>query len=224
MSTLRLSRTYYPVTALGPGRRLGIWVQGCALACKGCMSQDTWNPGGGTEVEVDDLVGLWREAVDAGADGLTISGGEPLQQPAALRDFLRAVRRETGQDKDVLLFTGYDETELDEVRRGAADLADVLVTGRFDVTAPTSLIWRGSANQRMVLRTELARRRYAEYVEYEPESPRLQVGPADDRGVWIIGVPRRGALPGLTHDLRAMGLPAQDVTWRPSRDSAATDE
>ncbi|MCR3750257.1 4Fe-4S single cluster domain-containing protein [Lentzea californiensis] len=224
MSTLRISRTHFPVTALGPGLRLGIWVQGCTLACRGCMSQDTWNPVGGTEVEVDDLVVLWREAVGAGADGLTISGGEPLQQPAALRDLLRAVRRETGQDKDVLLFTGYDETELDEVRRGAADLVDVLVTGRYDVAAPTSRIWRGSANQRMVLRTELARRRYAEYVDHEPESPRLQVGPAGDGGVWIIGVPRRGALPGLTHDLRAMGLPPQDVTWRPSRDSTASGE
>lgn len=220
MSTLRLSRTYFPVTALGPGRRLGIWVQGCTLACKGCMSQDTWNPSGGTEVEVDDLIGLWREAVAAGAEGLTISGGEPLQQPSALRDFLRAVRRETGQDKDVLLFTGYDEAEMDEVRRGAAELADVLVTGRFDVAAPTSRIWRGSANQRMVLRTELARRRYAEYVDLEPESPRLQVGPAEDGGVWIIGVPRSGALPGLTRDMRAMGLPLEDVTWRPSRDSS----
>lgn len=224
MSTLRLSRTHFPVTALGPGRRLGVWLQGCSLACKGCMSLNTWNPSGGTEVEVDDLVGLWRDAVRAGADGLTISGGEPLQQPTALRDFLRAVRRETGQDKDVLLYTGYDESELDEIRRGAADLADVLVTGRFDVTAPTSLIWRGSANQRMVLRTDLARRRYADYVDHEPESPQLQVGPSDDGGVWLIGVPRRGALAGLVQDLRDLGLPPGDVTWRPARGPGRGEE
>ncbi|MEU0878646.1 4Fe-4S single cluster domain-containing protein [Lentzea sp. NPDC005914] len=210
MSTLRISRTHFPVTALGPGTRLGVWAQGCPLACRGCMSQDTWNPSGGTEVEVADLVALWTEL---DADGLTVSGGEPLQQPEALREFLLAVR-ETSPGKDVLLYTGYEESELDETQLAAAALADVLVTGRYDVTSPTSLIWRGSANQRMVLRTDLGRRRYEQFVDHEPEHPPMQTR-SDADGVWLIGVPRRGALTALERRLRALGLRPEDVSWRP---------
>ena len=39
---IRLNKAHYPVTALGPGRRIGLWLQGCALACPGCISQDSW--------------------------------------------------------------------------------------------------------------------------------------------------------------------------------------
>ena len=78
---LRISRSHFPVTALGPGTRLGVWVQGCPLACKGCMAQDTWAPQAGVEVDVEALAERWREAITLGATGLTVSGGEPLAQP-----------------------------------------------------------------------------------------------------------------------------------------------
>ncbi len=42
---LSLSRVHFPVTTLGPGRRLGIWFQGCSIRCPGCISADTWGPG-----------------------------------------------------------------------------------------------------------------------------------------------------------------------------------
>ncbi|TCO52922.1 4Fe-4S single cluster domain-containing protein [Actinocrispum wychmicini] len=216
MTTLTVSRTHYPVTALGPGNRLGVWVQGCSLACKGCMSQDTWNPMDGTKVAVDDLVRLWREAVDAGADGLTVSGGEPLQQPAALREFLVAaddVRSTAGREIDILVYTGYEQSEMDDLRWRVVAPADVVVTGRFDIARPTSLIWRGSANQRMVLRTDLGERRYADYVDHAPERPPIQVR-SDAGGIWLIGVPRRGGLTGLERGLRGRGLDIEDVSWR----------
>lgn len=212
MSALRVSRTHFPVTALGPGTRLGVWVQGCSLACQGCMSQDTWDPRGGVEVPAADLVALWREAVGRGADGLTVSGGEPLQQPDALREFLAGVHAERG-DGDILVYTGYEESELDQKQRDAVEFADVLVTGRFDITRPTRLIWRGSANQRMVVRTDLGRRRYAEHLDHEPERAPIQVR-ADESGIWLIGTPRQGGLAGLERGLRASGLPVEGASWR----------
>ncbi|NUT98732.1 MAG: radical SAM protein [Saccharothrix sp.] len=212
MTTLRVSRTHFPVTALGPGTRLGVWVQGCSLACKGCMSQDTWDRDGGAEVEVGDLVALWREAVARGAEGLTVSGGEPLQQPGALREFLAAVHAER-DDQDILVYTGYDESEFDDDRRSAVEFADVLVTGRFEIGRPTGLIWRGSANQRMVVRTALGRRKYAEHVDHEPERAPIQVR-ADESGIWLIGTPRQGGLAGLERGLRASGLPVESASWR----------
>lgn len=214
---LRISRTHYPVQALGPGERLGVWVQGCTLACKGCMSRDTWADDGGAEVPVEDLAGLWRSAVARGADGLTVSGGEPLQQPEGLAAFLAVadeVRRGANRELDFLVYTGYDEAELDEARSAAIRHADVVVFGRFDVTRPTRLVWRGSANQRMTPRTDLGRRRYAGFVDHAPEQGPLQVELCDGHP-WIIGTPRAAALRNLDRSMRALGLQVTDVTWRP---------
>lgn len=56
--TVRVARIMAPITVLGPGSRVGLWVQGCALACPGCASRDTWDPGGGHAVDVSRLLGL----------------------------------------------------------------------------------------------------------------------------------------------------------------------
>jgi len=195
---LRVSRVHFPVTALGPGDRLGVWLQGCPLACAGCMSLDTWDPTGGVELTVEQLVGMWRDAGAAGAQGVTISGGEPLAQAAALT---------------ALLFTGFEFDELDTTQLGAARLADAVVTGRYRAGEPTDLIWRGSANQRLHLNTDLGRRRYAEFVDLAPQRPPIQVR-AEHDGFWLIGVPRRGTLPRLERGLRDDGLDVDTVTWR----------
>jgi anaerobic ribonucleoside-triphosphate reductase activating protein len=212
---MRVARVLYPVTALGPGVRLGVWVQGCSLACKGCMSRDTWSPQGGEEVSVDELLVLWREAVAAGADGITVSGGEPLQQPEALGELLAGVRQvRADRELDVLVYTGYTEEEFDEARWRAVEHCDVLVVGRYDVTKPTSLIWRGSANQRLLPLTAQGRRRYDEHVGQVPDRPTMQVM-TDGDATRVIGVPRPGDLAELERGLRAAGLGVTGVTWRP---------
>lgn len=81
------------------------------------------------------------------------------------------------------------------------------------ITRPTSLIWRGSANQRMVPRTDPGRRRYAEHVDHEPERAPMQVR-ADGGGIWLIGTPRQGGLAALERGLRASGLPVESASWR----------
>ncbi|HEX4701639.1 MAG TPA: 4Fe-4S single cluster domain-containing protein [Pseudonocardiaceae bacterium] len=217
--SLRVSRSHFPVTALGPGVRLGVWVQGCPLGCKGCMALDTWSRDGGVDVPVGTLVDRWRDAVDRGATGLTISGGEPLAQPGPLLAFLDAARRigaDVGAEHDILLFTGFQPAELDEEQRRTADRADVLIAGRFDAAAPTRLIWRGSANQAMILQTELGRRRYAAHVDAEPANPPLQVR-VDGTGAWLVGVPRPGTLARLDREFRARNLAVDQVSWRPAR-------
>src|SRR5262245_27176267 len=152
---LRVRRTHYPVTSLGYGERLGIWVQGCPLACPGCMSQETWSTDGGASMSVAELTASVAAAMDRGADGLTVSGGEPLEQAAALTELLRRVddARCGRPPFDIMVYTGYELGELTEPQRTAAAIADVLVTGRYRVVEPTGLTWRGSANQTLRLQT-----------------------------------------------------------------------
>jgi anaerobic ribonucleoside-triphosphate reductase activating protein len=223
--TLRISATHFPVTTLGPGRRLGIWVQGCPLACGGCMSRHTWDSGGGREAQVAELLGLWREAVAAGADGLTLSGGEPLAQPAALAALLAGaatVRAEAtapggvaaGRRPDFLVYTGYTEAELarNPEWQHAVWHADALVTGRYVAAAPTGLVWRGSANQRLTPRTGLGLDRYGPHLTRTGTAPALQVAETPD-GILLLGVPRPGELAALGERMERAGTRLTGRSW-----------
>jgi anaerobic ribonucleoside-triphosphate reductase activating protein len=208
---LRVARIHYPVTALGPGRRLGVWAQGCGLACRGCMSRDTWDLAGGRVVTIARLAEIWRAAAGDGATGVTVSGGEPLDQAAPVAAFLRRVRQDTAAD--VLVYTGYEWEcawrKAPEVLR----LADAVITGPYEAGRPTELIWRGSANQQLVPLTELGRQRYERYVDFETSMPPIQVG-SDADGYWVVGVPRTGDLSRMERLLRGCGIAMSDVSWR----------
>jgi anaerobic ribonucleoside-triphosphate reductase activating protein len=86
-------------------------------------------------------------------EGLSVSGGEPLQQRRPLLALLRRVRRETALS--VVLFSGYAWAEIAAMDGAEALLAcvDVLVAGRYDrsqrIDSPTDL--RSSANQTLHL-------------------------------------------------------------------------
>lgn len=224
---------HFPVTALGPGTRLGIWVQGCHLACPGCMSRDTWDAAGGSREAIDDLAGVWRKARDQGATGLTVSGGEPAEQADEVAELVHRIRHadvELTQDGrrrqdaragaqqpaplDVLVFSGLDEERFRAACPALAKCADAAMLGAFDVTQPTDLVWRGSGNQRLVTFTELGAERYAPYLEAATASPTMQFVVDADR-IWTIGVPRIGDLPALERRLREHGVEVGGVSWRP---------
>jgi anaerobic ribonucleoside-triphosphate reductase activating protein len=181
------------------------------------MSRDTWPVDGGSTVAVSDIVELWRRALDDGAEGLTVSGGEPLAQAGPLARLLDAVDRvRTGRatNPDILLYTGYEVRELDDEQRLVLDRADAVITGRYEAGRPTRLLWRGSANQELVPRTALGAERYGRYIDLAPERPVVQVAVDDDR-MWVIGVPPPGALSIMERSMRSRGVRFGDVAWRP---------
>lgn len=218
---VRVSRAHFPVTALGPGVRMGVWFQGCSIGCRGCLALDTWSPDHGSEVSVDHLIELWLRALQSGASGLTISGGEASEQPESLLQFLEAVQNDVVEREkaikdvpDVMLYTGH---ELDEFARrapGALELIDVLVTGPFVASAPTKLIWRGSANQQMHLLTPRGIERFGEFVELQPERIPMQVI-VDADSISYLGVPRHGDLRRIERALKMRGVSTEGVSWRP---------
>jgi anaerobic ribonucleoside-triphosphate reductase activating protein len=205
---LRISRLHYPVTVLGPGRRVGVWVQGCSIGCVGCMSRDTWDPAGGEPVDttaLNDLILSARD--DAELDGVTISGGEPFQQPEALAELLRKLRREW-PPADVLVYSGYS---LDRLRQRHGDLLadiDAVMTGPFLEAQRTNERWRGSSNQVLTVLNPLLDERYFA----ETLAPTLQVS-VDETAVWITGIPRRGDLERIRAKLAGSGLLLEDVSW-----------
>ncbi|MEP9385496.1 4Fe-4S single cluster domain-containing protein [Nocardioides sp. KR10-350] len=205
---MRISRILAPVTALGPGRRVGLWVQGCDLACPGCASTDTWNPYAGTEIHETDVANQVLSHVRAhNLTGLTISGGEPFQQPDALTVVIDAVK-EAAPNTDVLAFTGYTTAV---ARRRSPELInrlDILIAGRYDQTRPSGGPLLASDNQEVTLLTELGRQRFTQL-----SGPRLQVTATEDQ-VFILGLPEAGDLQRLEDELRTTGIHLEGVSWR----------
>ena len=202
---LFLSRFHFPVTALGPGQRLGIWLQGCSIRCPGCISVDTWATGRGrtTLLEVVDATSEWL----AQADGVTISGGEPFDQPDALFQLLRELRKRS--TADILVFTGRALEMLPEFATSQG-LIDVLMTDPYRADLPQRLALRGSDNQRLHLLTELGKQRFGSFArERTADDDRLDVGFDADGTAWMTGIPKRDALPKLLTILQAAGHEAR---------------
>jgi pyruvate formate lyase activating enzyme len=78
----------------GPGLRLVVFLQGCPLRCRYCHNPDTWAASGGQVLGVEELVRRARryEPYFGTAGGVTLSGGEPLFQPAFVSALLQALQ------------------------------------------------------------------------------------------------------------------------------------
>jgi anaerobic ribonucleoside-triphosphate reductase activating protein len=159
--------------ANGPGVRYVVWVQGCTLGCRGCYNPAT-HAAGGESIDID------VDAI-AGVEGITVSGGEPLQQAAGVADLLAKAR---ARGLSTLVFSGY---ALDEIRAlpGGPDVlayTDVLVDGRYVAAERFASGLRGSSNQRIHLLTSRYR---MEEVEATPAAE-IRIGPTGE--VVLTGV------------------------------------
>ena len=80
----------------GPGVRFVVFVQGCNLRCGCCHNPDTWHRDEGTVCEAADIVrrALRCREYFGREGGITVSGGEPLLQPAFVREIFRLCHAE----------------------------------------------------------------------------------------------------------------------------------
>jgi len=110
----------------GPGLRLTLWVQGCALNCKGCFNQSTHAREASTLMSVHELAKKIN-AMDIA--GVTLSGGEPLDQATALEQLIHAVDGE----KNWILYTGYTPKEIfqNEAMIRVVKAVDLTLAGRY---------------------------------------------------------------------------------------------
>lgn len=77
----------------GPGTRMTLFLAGCPLRCQYCHNPDTWRQRDGELTAIDDILARIRRYLPvfrATGGGLTISGGEPLQQAAFVTRLARA--------------------------------------------------------------------------------------------------------------------------------------
>ena len=126
--------------------RLSIWLAGCIHKCKGCWSPETWNPNQGNSL-TDTKEELIEHLSNPMMTGVSLLGGDPLyhyieEDDKELLELLKLCKK---YNKDIWLWTGYEEEEIpNDVRK----LIDVSITGKFDITKrDLNLPYGGSGNQ-----------------------------------------------------------------------------
>lgn len=143
----------------GPGTRYTIWVQGCSIHCKGCLNLNTWDFNKGHETSIDDLI---KDIKKQKIDGISLTGGEPLDQFEEAQMFLEKVF----PTYNIFLTSGYTLEEIKKSKISILNFVDILVSGPFDENLiDDSFAWRGSTNQQIDFLTE----RSQEFVNYKPE-------------------------------------------------------
>ncbi|OQX17692.1 MAG: hypothetical protein BWK76_09915 [Desulfobulbaceae bacterium A2] len=147
---INLFQLAWPVTALGPGRRVVLWVAGCRRRCPGCMSPEMRDPAQGRRVAPACLLRhLLRLPRDL--DGVTISGGEPFDQAVALTALLTELHRQR-PEWTVLVYSGSTLRHLQRTLAARPMLAvvDVLVDGKYQRQNARIHPLAGSGNQRVI--------------------------------------------------------------------------
>jgi anaerobic ribonucleoside-triphosphate reductase activating protein len=189
--------------ANGPGIRAVVFFQGCSIGCPKC-----WNPSThqffGTEVTVDAAVQeVLRARQEHTLEGVTFSGGEPMQQADSLLRLIHSLRRQA-PELSFGMFSGYAEHELAQGRYwiwgdGSTEqnrrrlwqeiraCLDFAILGRFNQAQPSSLPLRTSRNQ--VLRLFSDRYTPADFSEELTEVSIKEGGRVEVTGFPTLGLP-----------------------------------
>ena len=136
----------------GPGIRMTIFTQGCNHHCPGCQNPQTHDFNGGHFIELDEILSMIDE--NPLLDGITFSGGDPMDQAAALVPLAREIKE---RGLNLVIFTGYTYERLMELSHERPDMfelltfADILIDGPFIMAKKSlELKFRGSSNQRII--------------------------------------------------------------------------
>jgi anaerobic ribonucleoside-triphosphate reductase activating protein len=133
----------------GPGRRFAVWLQGCSLACKGCWNKEMWSFKANELLDRKNLLAKILAGQDI--EGVTLLGGEPLEQTENTLWLIQEIKRLTSLT--VMLYTGYTKLELEHkpLWTTIEDNVDLLVTGRYqEEDRNTNNQWYGSENQELI--------------------------------------------------------------------------
>jgi anaerobic ribonucleoside-triphosphate reductase activating protein len=185
---LNLAEVRLGTRALGPGLRMGVWVQGCPFQCAECIAPE-WIPQHiNTLTAPEHLAQRLLEHPEI--SGITLSGGEPMLQAAGLATFVRLVRQ--SRQVDVICFTGYRYEALlsSPPNPAVKDLlaqVDLLIDGPYIQRLNDGRGLRGSRNQTPHYLTH----RLAGF-DAAMEPRRLEVYLEEEGQAFLVGIPPNG--------------------------------
>ena len=180
----------------GPGVRSVIHLAGCTQGCKGCFSPHTWTQEGAKRMSPHEAAyALWT----AHPDGISISGGEPLEQISEVFEMVRYLfmwaRNVGGLPNGILLYSGTTERQRQQMADWPAleAMLDAAILGpymeRQATRRVTSLL--SSANQ---VATTYGRK----IAPSELRGPSIEVKIGPDGEAVVMGFPDRNVLAALS--------------------------
>lgn len=138
----------------GDGCRITLWLPGCTHKCPGCHNAHTHDYNQGFKFNESTFEELVERLNKPYIQGLTISGGDPLDQSNEVLDDLYSLLyrlRNRLPGKDVWLYTGFYIDKLGPKQIDVVDMCDVVVDGPFiESQRDISLPFRGSENQTII--------------------------------------------------------------------------
>ena len=138
--------------ANGPGIRATVFVTGCSRRCVNCFNEEYQDFNAGSEWTAAETERLISYLQDDTNSGLTLLGGEPMENADDLLELVQAVRRAV-PEKSIWVYSGflYEEILAQPARKALLEACDVLVDGPFvDALKDPGLYFRGSSNQRVI--------------------------------------------------------------------------
>lgn len=141
--------------ANGPGIRVSLFVSGCTHKCKGCFNEEYQSFDYGQVFTKNNLDEIKNELEKDYCSGLTLLGGEPLQN-LELIEFVEEIKEYANslkEKKDIWIYSGYVFEKIKEnpKMKKLLELCDVLVDGPFvEELLDLNLKFRGSSNQRIL--------------------------------------------------------------------------
>lgn len=140
----------------GPGWRVNIWVQGCVHRCtQDCLNPHYLKPGGGFTYTPEEVYQGIIKSIAADShpvEGITVLGGEPLEQSEDLAELLGLIKT---TPLSTMVYTGFIYENLlktgSNTQKQVFEYTDILVDGPFLAKEyDQTIAWRGSKNQRLI--------------------------------------------------------------------------
>ena len=196
----QLNRIQYPIYNLGPGKRIGFWVQGCSRKCEGCISKTLWKKSKGRKIKIDYLVHQICK-IEKNFEGVTITGGEPFDQYESLIAFCAFLKQKSSLN--IYCFSGY---YLDELVQKHPDklfmkYIDYLLDGRYLLQQHENKNVRGSSNQQLY-----------KFINSQPKSQKSFFTTdkwsvfVNNKQVYMSGIPKYEDLISINKDFENKGI------------------
>ncbi len=218
---IQVNRISHPVTSLGPGRRIVVWLQGCSRHCPGCDSIDTWDCNAGKTLNVEYLAArIARIVKTEHLDGISITGGEPFEQADALICLLEILKNNLCDKSDdaksqsnfsILVFTGFSQGYIRNKFPLLDSIVDVLVCGSYMKDRPKVNCLIASSNQKLVYLNELVKADFQTYLNKSEQPIQFDIKGSD---VYIVGIPNNGDLSMIQQQLKERGIVFKETSWQ----------
>lgn len=155
-----VARILYPIEVLGPGKRVGIWFNGCPRRCRGCSNPELWEFQDRYKTTPEVIYELINElSKQQQIDGFTLTGGDPIFQAEEMQKLIALIKQISN---DIIVYTGYKKEDIEPQYLHNITL---LIDGEYIDELNDNSFLKGSSNQRTHILDDSMREMYDTYLK-----------------------------------------------------------